>query len=231
VPLAPSFVDPREQLLASLDFVGEVGAAFAARRDLRAGAGEELGRFVRSRLFAEDAVVVRGFTGRSSFRTFLFVVAHRLCTEYLEAAAREAFAREAFAREGGREAPSRSPPSAAVERAAVLLRDLPARQRLALRLHLVEQLEVPIVAAALSLAPSLLRRRVVRLRRALRRSMGADSSDSTTLAAVVQAALLPDPTPSKGENETRRPSKPVANHGSRIGGIPWAFRSVLTPRR
>ncbi len=75
-------MDPEQLLVESLQEIDRVTAFVCRRNALRDADGEDFAGFVKLKLIENDYAILRKFEGRSSMRTYLSVVIHRLLLDY-----------------------------------------------------------------------------------------------------------------------------------------------------
>lgn len=196
----PSRPDPRRLLQEHGALLQRVTTTLLSRYRLVPGETRALRRLVRARLLADDHRLLREFSGRSSFATYLTVVVVRLVRELTDGWR----VPRPVAGEGEVDAEG-APPRPGVRIALAFLRQLPPRDRVLLRLRFGEQLPLSSICGALVASQPELRRRLGELRRALLRELtdcGCEDRHSATLFAAATRLNLRR----EGEPGPSRPS-------------------------
>ena len=196
----PSRPDPRRLLQEHGGLLQRVTTSLLGRYRLAPGETRALRRLVRARLLADDYRLLREFSGRSSFATYLTVVVVRLVRELADGWR----VPRPVAGEGDGEAEG-TPPRPGVRVALALLRKLPPRDRVLLRLRFGEQLPLSSIGGALASTQPELRRRLGELRRVLLRELTEIGCEDRHSAALFAAATRLD-LRREGEPGPSRPS-------------------------
>jgi len=72
----------QELLAANLSAIQDILRRVAARQQLSSMDEERFSAYALQRIAQDDCAILRGFQGRSSLRTYLVVVIHRLLRDY-----------------------------------------------------------------------------------------------------------------------------------------------------
>ncbi len=182
--------------------------ALLSRYRLAPGETRALRRLVRARLLADDYRLLRDFSGRSSFATYLTVVVVRLVRELTDGwrVPRPVAGESESESDGEVEG---APPRPGLKIALAFLRRLAPRDRVLLRLRFGEQLPLSSIGGALASSQPELRRRLGEIRRALLRELTDIGCEDRHSAALFAAAT---------RLELRREGEPGLSRPSNIDG-------------
>jgi RNA polymerase sigma factor (sigma-70 family) len=186
---------PRELLLAHAPQIQRVVAGLVERYHLRPETGSELLGYVRYRLLADDCAVLSGYTGGSTFESYLSVALVRLFQQFCQERGLDiaglgepASTAEPASTPAAEDVEPTADP-ARVARLATALRRLGSRDRLILMLRYPERLSVAEIAFLMKEPPAKVERHLAKLIAGLRREMAGDRFEELELPVLLRAVL------------------------------------------
>jgi RNA polymerase sigma factor (sigma-70 family) len=183
---------PRELLLAHAPQIQRVVAGLVERYHLPRETGSELLGYVRYRLLADDCALLSGYTGGSTFESYLSVALVRLFQQFCQERGLDVAGLgepPPHAAPTAPEAEAPSPDPARVARLGTALRRLGSRDRLILMLRYPERLSVAEIAFLMKEPPAKVERHLAKLVAGLRREMAGNGFEELELPVLLRAVL------------------------------------------